>query len=295
MQDVTRKLTLHSEVGRGGPLRDQPYISVQRRPVSTLERRPKTEFQPPLRIQSAKTSHPGERETNQDRVVIVAEDQCVLLAVLDGMGGHSDGEKAAQVAIDTIVAAFRASPRPLVDPMGFLRLAINDAHDAVVALGNTLPMAQKPRATCAACLIQEGEACWAHVGDSRIYLLRDDRVIQRTRDHSHVELLRREGLISEEDMLTHPMRNYVEFCLGGEPEYPGMDVSAVRTLEAGDRLLLCSDGLWGGLTEAQVASLGAAEEPPLQEQLEALADVAVAANSPYADNTTAAVVRFLSA
>ncbi|MEO0423721.1 MAG: protein phosphatase 2C domain-containing protein [Pseudomonadota bacterium] len=247
-----------------------------------------------MRIQSAKTSHPGERETNQDRVAIVAEKDCVLLAVLDGMGGHADGEKAAQVAIDTIVEAFRSSPRPLIDPMGFLRLAINDAHDAVVALGKALPMASKPRATCAACLIQEGEACWAHVGDSRIYLLRGDKVLQRTRDHSHVELLRREGLISEEDMHTHPMRNYVEFCLGGEPEYPGMDVSPVRKLEAGDRLLLCSDGLWGGLKEVEVASLGAEETSDLQQQLEALADVAVAANSPYADNTTAAVVRFLS-
>ncbi|MEO0973709.1 MAG: protein phosphatase 2C domain-containing protein [Pseudomonadota bacterium] len=247
-----------------------------------------------MRIESAKTSHPGERESNQDRVAVLTEDDCVLIAVLDGMGGHADGEKAAQVAIDTIASAFRDSPRPSVDPMGFLRLAVNDAHDAVVALGESLPMATRPRATCAACLIQQGEACWAHVGDSRVYLLRGDQVVERTRDHSHVELLRREGLISEEDMLTHPMRNYVEFCLGGEPAYPGMDVSAMRKLEPGDRLLLCSDGLWGGLTERQVASLGADFTEALQGQLESLAATAVAANSPYADNTTGAVVRFLS-
>lgn len=248
-----------------------------------------------MRIESAKTSNPGERETNQDRVAVVEADDCVLLAVIDGMGGHADGERAAEVALETIVNAFSGTPRPFVDPMGFLRLAVSDAHDAVVALGESLPMFARPRATCAVCLVQNGEACWAHVGDSRIYLLRGEQVLARTRDHSHVELLRREGLISEEDMLTHPMRNYVEFCLGGEPEYPGMDVSPVRPLEAGDRLLLCSDGLWGGLPEAQLAKLGAREDDVLQQQLEAMAAAAVAASTPYADNTTAAVLRVLEA
>jgi serine/threonine protein phosphatase PrpC len=248
-----------------------------------------------LHIESAKTSNPGERDTNQDRVAIVASDDSVLLVVIDGMGGHADGEKAAEVALETIVSAYTNSPRPFVDPMGFLRLAINDAHDAVVALGETLPLFARPRATCAVSLVQDGAACWAHVGDSRVYLLRGTSVVTRTRDHSHVELLRREGLISEEDMQTHPMRNYVEFCLGGEPEYPGMDVSPSRPLQAGDRLLLCSDGLWGGLAEAELATIGASTEDALEPQLEAMAAAAVSANTPYADNTTAAVLRFLGA
>jgi serine/threonine protein phosphatase PrpC len=248
-----------------------------------------------LRIETANTSQLGERETNQDRVGIFEADGCVLAVVLDGMGGHADGEQAAITGMAAMERAFHASPRPVIDPMGFLRLALQDAHDAIVALGNTLPLFARPRATCAACLLQDGEACWAHVGDSRIYLLRGDQVVVRTRDHSHVELLRREGLISEEDMLTHPMRNYVEYCLGGEPQYPGMDVSTVHALEDGDRILLCSDGLWGGLSETRVASVGAAGSPPLQEQLETVAREAVAACSPYADNTTAAVVRFVGA
>lgn len=250
-----------------------------------------------MRIECAKTSHTGERESNQDRVAIFEEDAAVLAVVLDGMGGHADGEKAAAVGLEAMQRAFESSPRPVLDPMGFLRLALQDAHDAIVALGNTLPLVARPRATAAACLLQDGEACWAHVGDSRVYLLRGGSVLARTRDHSHVELLRREGLISEEDMLTHPMRNYVEFCLGGEPQYPGMDVSAVRALQPGDRVLLCSDGLWGGLTETRIASLGAQDAqdaPALQAQLDALAEEAVAANSPYADNTTGAVVRFIS-
>jgi serine/threonine protein phosphatase PrpC len=248
-----------------------------------------------LHTESAQISHLGQRETNQDRVAIVKHDDHVLLVVIDGMGGHADGERAAQVAIESVVASFEQSPRPVVDPMGFLRLAVHSAHDAVVQLGESLPLFARPRATCAICLVQEGSACWAHVGDSRIYLLRGAGVHVRTRDHSHVELLRREGLISEEDMLTHPMRNYVEFCLGGEPDYPGMDVSSLHPLEAGDRVLLCSDGLWGGLPEARLASLGADADSALQQQLQTLADAAVAAASPYADNTTAAVLRVTDA
>jgi serine/threonine protein phosphatase PrpC len=244
-----------------------------------------------LHTESAKTSNPGDRDSNQDRVAVVEQDDTVLLVVIDGMGGHADGERAAEVALETIVDAYEDSPRPFVDPMGFLRLAVSDAHDAVVGLGTALPLFARPRATCAVALVQGGEACWAHVGDSRIYLLRNTEVLTRTRDHSHVELLRREGLISEEDMLTHPMRNYVEFCLGGEPEAPGMDVSPVRRLAAGDRLLLCSDGLWGGLPESALATLGTGGAG-LQAQLDEAAAAAVAASHPYADNTTAALLRF---
>ena len=151
----------------------------------------------------------------------------------------------------------------------------------------------KPRATCAVCLVQDGGSYWAHVGDSRIYQLRAGTVRERTRDHSHVELLLREGLIAEQEIRNHPMRNFVECCLGGDAPLPDMSVTARKKLRAGDVLLVCTDGLWSGLEETDIAALSADEGTPLEPALQGLADRAVARNSPYSDNTTAAVARWL--
>jgi serine/threonine protein phosphatase PrpC len=97
------------------------------------------------------------------------------------------------------------------------------------------------------CLVQDSAAYWAHVGDSRVYQLRQSQVLERTRDHSHVEVLLREGLITEAEVHGHPMRNYVECCLGGDAALPEMSISTRRRLKSGDVLLLCTDGLWANL------------------------------------------------
>ena len=102
--------------------------------------------------------------------------------------------------------------------------------------------------------MQDGGAYWAHVGDSRIYQLRAGAIKARTRDHSHVELLLREGLIAEGEMRNHPMRNFVECCLGGDVPLPDMSVTARLKLEPGDVLLVCTDGLWSGLEDADFAA-----------------------------------------
>ncbi len=101
-------------------------------------------------------------------------------------------------------------------------MALGAAHTEMVAIGLQMPLEQRPRATGAVCIVQDGAAWWAHVGDSRIYHLRAGQVIRRTRDHSHVEQLVQEGLISSQQAQHHPMRNYVETCLGGDPLLPEM-------------------------------------------------------------------------
>ena len=126
----------------------------------------------PLQIEHADLSLLGHREENQDRVAIADGDGSVLLAVVDGMGGHADGARAAETAIRTLVTEFWDASRPLFDPDGFLHLMIGRAHEAVVELGQGLPPEIRPRATCAVCLVQGSSAYWAHVGDSRVYLLR---------------------------------------------------------------------------------------------------------------------------
>jgi serine/threonine protein phosphatase PrpC len=246
-----------------------------------------------LQIEHADLSLLGHREENQDRVAIAIGDDSVFLAVVDGMGGHADGARAAEAAIRTMVGEFWEASRPLFDPDGFLHLTVGRAHEAVVALGHGLPPEIRPRATCAVCIVQGSSAYWAHVGDSRIYHLRGGAILDRTRDHSHVELLLRTGRITEREALGHPMRNYVECCIGGDPALPEMSMSGRHALQAGDLLLLCSDGLWAGLTDAQLASLGQQPDRSLRDSLADLGARAVQATAPFADNTTAAAVRWL--
>lgn len=246
-----------------------------------------------MQIEHADLSLLGHREENQDRVAIAIGEGTVFLAVVDGMGGHADGARAAETAIRTMIGEFWEASRPLFDPDGFLHLTIGRAHEAVVALGRGLPPEIRPRATCCASIVQGSSTYWAHVGDSRIYQLRGGSIVDRTRDHSHVELLLRSGRITEREALGHPLRNYVECCIGGDPALPEMSLSGRHPLQPGDLVLLCSDGLWSSLTDTQVASLGQPPDRDLRESLSELGARAVQAAAPFADNTTAAAVRWL--
>jgi PPM family protein phosphatase len=245
-----------------------------------------------LRVEYADISLLGGREENQDRVTAAVAEHAALLVVVDGMGGHAHGARAAQVTQQVIVDAFWQAPQPLFDPMGFLHLTLGRAHAEVVKLGTQLPLEQRPRATCAVCLIQQRASWWAHVGDSRLYHVRQGALLMRSRDHSHVELLLREGLINAEQAHNHPMRNFVECCLGGDPILPDMAISRRRPLKTNDVLLVCSDGLWGGLKDSEIA--GALGTPGvLREKLLTLGERAVKRAGAGSDNTSAAALRWL--
>jgi serine/threonine protein phosphatase PrpC len=131
------------------------------------------------------------------------------------------------------------------------------------------------------------------VGDSRVYHVRDGHVRERTRDHSHVELLVREGLIHPGQVQNHPLRNFVESCLGGEPILPEMAMSPRRQLLSGDLLLVCSDGFWGNLDEDLIASALSAANTPLQDTIAQLSQQALLNAGPLSDNSSVAVLRFL--
>jgi PPM family protein phosphatase len=227
-----------------------------------------------LRVEYADISLLGGREENQDRVSAAVAEHAALLVAVDGMGGHAHGARAAQVTQQVITEAFWHSPQPLFDPLGFLHLTLGRAHEEVVKLGTQLPLEQRPRATCAVCLIQQHASWWAHVG------------------HSHVELLLREGLINADQAQTHPMRNFVECCLGGDPILPDMTLSRRRPMEPGDLLLVCTDGFWGPLKDPEVTG-GLTGSGQLREQLLELGTRAVRRAGPASDNTSAAALRWL--
>jgi serine/threonine protein phosphatase PrpC len=246
-----------------------------------------------MQIEYAKVSALGDRQDNQDRAAIVVSDEAALMLVFDGMGGHSDGAKAAETGLRVVQEAFMAAVQPIFDPQGFLYMSLSKAHDEVVRLGADVAVDFRPRATCAVCLVQEGGSFWAHIGDSRIYQVRERSVLTRSRDHSHVEVLIQEGAISEEEAQDHPMRNFVECCIGGDSPVPDMSITSRQALEPGDVLLACSDGLWSGLGDADMAEIGNPGDDNLVENLKALSMKALNVNSPYSDNTTGTALRWL--
>ena len=246
-----------------------------------------------MQIEYSKISVLGDRKDNQDRAAVVASDDAALMLVFDGMGGHSDGARAAETGMKVVMDLFVAATQPIFDPQGFLYMALSRAHDEVVGIGKDVDIEFRPRATCAICLIQENGSYWAHIGDSRIYQVRDGCVLKRSRDHSHVEVLIQEGAISEEEAQDHPMRNFVECCIGGDAPVPDMSITGLMALQQGDVLLACSDGLWSGLIDSEIAQIGAPGENNLAENLKSLSERALEVNSPHSDNTTGTALRWL--
>jgi serine/threonine protein phosphatase PrpC len=247
-----------------------------------------------MKIEYAKVSAVGDRNDNQDRAAVIVGDGTAIMLVFDGMGGHSDGAIAAEVGLQAVQKAFNSARLPIFDPQGFLYMALSRAHDEVVKIGEDQAVDFRPRATCAVCLVQESGAWWAHIGDSRIYHLRDGRLVARSRDHSHVEVLIQEGAITEEEAMDHPMRNFVECCIGGDAPVPDMSITRKMNLDAGDVLLACTDGLWSGMTDDDIAELATRKSMSLAENLKALSVKALTMNAPYSDNTTGTALLWLA-
>ncbi len=192
-------------------------------------------------------SRKGTRPNNQDRTGYSYSRDALLMVVADGMGGHLHGEVASHIAVQFLSEAFqRESETKLADPFMFLLKNIGSAHDAIVDYAEARGLLETPRTTCVACVVQDSIAYWAHVGDSRLYHVRDGRIYAQTKDHSRVQLLIDQGRIREEAIAAHPDRNRIFNCLGAMTP-PQVELSRKTVLQPGDILLLCTDGLWGPL------------------------------------------------
>jgi serine/threonine protein phosphatase PrpC len=180
-------------------------------------------------------------------------DNAVLMAVADGLGGHRGGEIAAEILVQTLLHSFQTLRHPVVQrPSVFLALGILQAHHAIIARGLASQPPLEPRTTCVTCLVQNGYAYWAHVGDSRLYLFRQNRFLLRTQDHTTIEELHQGGLLTEKEMLEHPQKSHLLNCLGSA-NTPTVSLGEETRLQPGDLLLACTDGLWEALTPEEIA------------------------------------------
>ncbi len=206
-----------------------------------------------MRFTVYQVSRKGGREKNEDRIGYCYTRDSGLFALADGMGGHPEGEVASQLALQTIAALFQRDSKPtLPDPLKFLQEAIMAGHHQLLRYATQKALIDTPRTTIVACLLQGSFAYWAHCGDSRLYLVRGDKMVSRTRDHSYSEL--HQTLNQVVPLNSKFNRNVLFTCLGS-PGKPVIDTVGPIRLQSGDKLLLCSDGLWGTVTDAVIVDL----------------------------------------
>lgn len=244
-----------------------------------------------MRFAVYQESHIGGRASNQDRMGYCFSRDALLLLLADGMGGHLHGEVAASLSLQTMGALFRERATPRVaDPAALLDELVFAAHQALLAYRATHRLPDTPRTTIVACLVQQGRAWWVHCGDSRLYWLRQGRILARTVDHSHLERLVALGRVSPAERANHPDRNKLYNCIGS-PSLPRVDRAVPAQLQSGDQLLLCSDGLWSAVREHEMAyHLSAA---PLEQAVPSLVRQAAVAGGKNGDNVTALAVTWL--
>ncbi|MEH3087654.1 MAG: serine/threonine-protein phosphatase [Xylophilus ampelinus] len=238
-----------------------------------------------MRFAVSQATHRGGRPLNEDRAGHGHTRAAALLALADGMGGHPEGEVAARIAVQSVSALFQQQARPaLPDVERFLAEALLAAHRQIGIYAGHRGMVDGPRTTLVLAVVQEGRVAWAHCGDSRLYWLRDGRLLARTRDHSYAE--RPEQAPSP----AHAHNRNVLFTCLGAPVRPVFDTAPPQALRAGDRLLLCSDGLWDPLDDATVARhLGAG---PVDEAVPRLAALALQRAGEHSDNVTLVAVEW---
>ena len=208
-----------------------------------------------MKFSISQASRQGGRKYNQDRIAYSYSKEALLMVLADGMGGHFHGEVAAQISVQMITELFQKHAKPsLKDPLAFLNHALHNSHKAIGSYSDKHGLLESPRTTCVACIVQNGQATWAHVGDSRLYFFRGMKLMARTQDHSKVQQLFEQGRITEAEMLTHPERNKIYNCLGGILP-PEVELSRRYPIQAGDTILLCTDGVWGVLSETEIGSI----------------------------------------
>jgi len=173
-----------------------------------------------------------------------------LAVIADGMGGHEGGQEASRMAVETVREVYDQGFRD--DPQAALLEAFAAAHARILNYAEQHPLFQGMGTTCTAFVLHGRQLYFAHVGDSRLYLLRDSKIRRLTRDHSYVGRLVESGLVRAEDAEKHPQRHILTAALGAGIAVAVDGAEERMTLQDDDNLLLCTDGLWGVVADEEL-------------------------------------------
>ncbi len=208
-----------------------------------------------------------------------------LAVIADGMGGYEGGQEASRLAVETVRHVYDQEFNS--DPQKTLIAAFATAHETIQRYAVEHPQFQGMGTTCTAASLVGSQLYFAHVGDSRLYLVRGETVSRLTRDHSYVGRLVESGVVRSEDAESHPQRHILTAALGSgrevDPDFP----AAPLTLQENDFLVLCTDGLWSLVGEQEIAGVIRAHTPA--ESCSVLVKMALDRGGP--DNATILVLR----
>jgi len=208
-----------------------------------------------------------------------------LAVVADGMGGYEGGQEASRLAVETLVEVYRDFGGD--DPQAALVEALQAAHEQIRQYSFAHPELRGMGTTCTAAAIVQDALYYVHVGDTRLYLIRDGQITRVTRDHSYVGRLVESGMISREEAETHPQRNILTAALGTNPDLIMDSPGQPEPLRPEDVLLICSDGLWGQVRDSEI--LDAVENKSAEQTGRKLIELARERGGP--DNITVEVLR----
>jgi len=230
-------------------------------------------------------SRQGPRPYNQDRLAYSYSKDAILLVIADGMGGHRHGEVAAQLAVKMLMDAFQEqSATAIPNPADFLKQQILRIHHTIDAIREKHGLLESPRTTIVAAIIQFDHLYAAHVGDSRLYHFRDYKMIYKTEDHSVVQKMYRMGQLDTQSMMVHPQRHKIYNCLGSDKP-PEVELTVKHKLKNGDKLLLCTDGLWGAMSDAEINKMF--HEGNVSDTIPRILELAETKAGPSGDNLSA--------
>lgn len=207
-----------------------------------------------------------QRENNEDRFAYWEskndgqfQEKGRLFSVADGMGGHEGGAEASRIAVDTVQEIYSSAKGG--DIRAILFTAFQTAHRKILQYADSHPGLQGMGTTCTVVVLRDHDLYYAHVGDSRLYLAREDSIHRLTRDQSYVGKLVEQGIISTEEAGSHPQRHILTSALGAGAEVAPECPEEPLSLEPGDTLVLCTDGLWSLLAESDIQQVVTSKKP----------------------------------
>jgi serine/threonine protein phosphatase PrpC len=227
-------------------------------------------------------SRKGGRKKNEDRMGYCYTRASAVFLLADGMGGHPEGDVAAQLAMQSVAALFQKQAKPeLPDVAAFLSEALLTAHRQILHYAMDKGALDSPRTTIVMAVLQSGSVSWTHCGDSRLYMVRRQELLMRTKDHSLIEqnLVRQAG----RDSPYAGNRNVLFTCLGS-PTKPVFSVAGPVALQQGDRVMLCSDGLWSTISDDDIVF--ELSQKPVEQAVPDLVEKALREGGESCDNVT---------
>jgi PPM family protein phosphatase len=250
-----------------------------------------------MEVKAYGLTHVGrQRQHNEDAFVV--QDEAQLFLVADGMGGHAAGEIASKIAVDSVSEFIlhtrgddgtwpHAYDEQYRRTTNRLLAAVRIANSRVIEAMRKDARLRGMGTTIVACMVDESTVSFAHVGDSRAYMIRDGEISRITNDHSWVFEQVQAGMLSEAEAEKHPLRNVITRALGGALQVTP-DAAEVPA-RSGDVFLLCSDGLTGMVPEGEILRLVIENEGNLEEACQQL--IAAANERGGLDNVTAVLVK----